>query len=111
MASLADLAYVFDQQAPAGFTLANIGMQSDFAAEDTKIRTERLGRNFSERLMPSLVGNQGARGAWNTSATKRKVNHLAQDVGDNLTDITAQGARVQANLAANALLAQTGVSI
>lgn len=111
MASLADLAYVFDQQTPAGFTLANIGLQSDFTAEGTKTQTDRLGRNFSERFMPSLIGNQGARGAWNTSATKRKVNHLSEDVSDNLSDIASRGAQAQASLATNALLAQTGIRI
>lgn len=111
MASLADLAYVFDQQNPAGFTLASLGLQSDLQSEETQTQTDRLGRNFAERFMPSLIGAQGARGAWNSSATRRKVNHLSEDVSDNLSDITLRGAQAQASLATNALLAQTGVRI
>ena len=111
VASLADLAYVFDQQNPAGFTLGGIGLQSDFLNEETKTQTDRLGRNFSERLMPSLIGQQGARGAWNTSATRRKVSNLAQDTGDNLNDIASRASQAQAGLAVNALFAQTGVQV
>lgn len=111
MASLADLAYVFDQQSPAGFTLAQLGLAGDFGMEQAQVASDRIGRNFAERAMPRLVSHQAARGAYNTSATTRKAGELVQDTGDTLSDLASRGAQAQAQLSANALLAQTGVRI
>lgn len=111
MASLADLAYVFDQQNPSGFTLGQIGLQSDFTADQAQVAHDRIGRNYAERILPSLVSGQAARGAYNTSATTRKAKQVTEDTGDTLSDLAARTGQAQAALAANALLAQTGISI
>lgn len=111
MASLADLSSVFNQASPTGFTLAQLGLQGDFGAQDTQVQSDRLGRNFADRIMPRLISGQAARGAWNTSATVRKAGEATQDTGDTLTDLASSGARHQAQLSANALLAQTGIRL
>ena len=111
MASLADLGSVFSQAQPAGFTLAGLGMQGDYTAEDAQVQSDRLGRNFGQRMLPGLMGQQAARGAYNSGATLRKTRELTEDTGDSLTDLASRGARAQAGLASNALLAQTGISI
>jgi hypothetical protein len=111
VASLADLSNVFAQAQPAGFTLAGLGLQGDFAAEDAQVQSDRLGRNFGQRYLPQLLGAQGARGAYNSGATRRKTRELTQDTGDTLSDLASRGARAQAGLATNALLAQTGIQL
>lgn len=111
MATLDDLSAIYNQAPPTGFTLADIGLKSDFAAQDAEIGQKRLIRNFGQRQLPRMVSNQAARGAYDTSATVRKTENLTEDFGDNLSDLAAAGGRTQANLATNALLAMTGIRL
>lgn len=111
MASLSDLSSVYSQAPPAGFSLAGVGIQGDLSAEESKIAQKRTVRNFTQRYLPSLVSNQAARGAYNSSATVRKVTQGTEDFGDTLSDLARQGATGQAGLATNALLAQTGIKL
>ena len=111
MAALSDLSSVFSQAPPSGFTLANLGLQGDLSTSQAKIGQKRAVRNFSDRFLPDLIGNQAARGAYNSSATEKKVRRGGEDFGDTLSDLATQGATGQAGLALNALLAQTGISL
>lgn len=111
MASLADLGQIWNQQEPAGFSLADAAISGEYSAIDADTSRSRLLRDFGQFDLPDLLGAQGARGAYNTSATKDKVGRLSTQATDQLTDISVGGSRAQAQLAANALLAQTGVQL
>lgn len=111
MPSLGDLSSVFNQAPPSGFTLAGLGLQGDLSAQEAQIGQKRATRNFSKRYLPDLVGNQAARGAYNSSATVTKVRRGTKDYLDTLSDLASQGARGQSQLAVNALLAQTGIQV
>ena len=111
MASLADLQSVYAPAPPTGFTLADIEVQGQLAAGQAGIGRERVLRNFNKYDLPDLLSSQAARGAYNTSATEDKRERLATGAGDQLTDIEYALAQRQAELAANGLLAKTGIRL
>lgn len=96
---------------PAGFSLANIDLAGQQGEDQAAIGRERVLRNYSQFDLPDLLGAQAARGAFSSSATDNKRTRLGTAAGDSLTDISLGLASQQANLAANALLAQTGIRL
>lgn len=111
MASLADLQTIYTPNTPAGFRLADIEVQGNLAAGQAGIGRERVLRDFNKFNLPGLLGSQAARGAYNSSATQMKREQLGNQAGDALTDIQFALAQRQAELASNALLAKTGISL
>lgn len=112
MASLADLADVYGPTGQeAGFTLADIELQSQHGKDTARIATDRLLRNYNRFDLPSLLSSQAARGAFASSATDNKKALLQTGVGDQVSDIQLGLAYQQSRLAANALLAQTGIQL
>lgn len=112
MASLAELSQVYaPTRQEAGFSLADIELQSQASKNAAAINSERLLRNYNRFDLPALLGSQAARGAFYSSATANKRQQLSTGVGDQLSDIQYALANQQARLASNALLAQTGISL
>lgn len=112
MASLAELSQVYAPSGrEAGFSLADIELQSQYGKNTAAISSERLLRNYNQFDLPALLGQQAARGAFRSSATTNKRTQMAAGVGDQLSDIQFALANQQARLASNALLAQTGISL
>lgn len=111
MASLSDLSGVFNQQAPTGFSLAQLGIQGGLMASEAGVQSDRAERDFGQRYLPDLLSNQAARGAYQTGATRVKATRAFENFGDLASDLAARGAQGQSQLATNALLAQTGISI
>lgn len=112
MASLADLADVYAPVGQeAGFTLADIELDTQFSKDNAKIASDRLLRNFSKFDLPTLLSSQAARGAFHSTATENKRTMLETGLTDQLSDVQFNLAREQAKLAANALLAQTGIRL
>lgn len=112
MASLLDLVSVYAPSGPeAGFVLADIERRKQVARDTAAIGSERITRDFTKFDLPELQGGQAARGAFNSSATLRKTSRLSNQAGDRLSDIAYGLANTEAELAANALLAQTGIRL
>lgn len=113
MATLVDLHRVYSPQnaTPAGFRLADLAVQGNLAEGQAGIGRERVLRDFNKFNLPGLLGTQAARGAFHSSATDRKREQLAHGAGDQLTDIQFALGQRQAELAANALLAKTGIAL
>lgn len=111
MASLADLQSVFQTTRPAGFSLADIEVQGKLAAGRAGVQRERVLRDHNRFALPDLLTSQAARGAFYSSATDRKRQQLSLGAGDRLADIQFDLAAQQAGLAANALLAKTGIRL
>lgn len=112
MASLSDLASVYAPEGPeTGFRLADIEQASNSLTNNAAIGRERTLRNFNQFDLPDLLSSQAARGAFNSSATDHKRSRLATGAADTLTDIDLGLASARANLATNALLAQTGIQL
>jgi hypothetical protein len=112
MASLSDLQGVYQPDSQeTGFRLADIERAGQQAATGAEIGRERLLRNFSKFDLPNLLSAQGARGAFRSSATGNKREQLATGVQDQLGDIELGLANTQADLAANALVAQAGIQL
>ena len=106
-------------------TLRNFG----FAQTDAGTARDRVQRNFSKFDLPDLISGQAARGALHSSATARKrdrlqtgMNDSLADIGlglerqrigagDQLADIETGLAQTNARLAAQGLLAQTGIQL
>lgn len=108
MASLSDLASVYNQAAPAGFNLANLAVSGSLTKAQGDLARTRLLRNFSKFDLPGLLSSQAARGAFGSSATKNKVSRLATGAADTLGDIAFGTGSSQAQSGANALLTGTG---
>lgn len=111
MASLADLLSSFAPKQPVAPVLANIRLQGQHAKTNAGIARQRLLRNFNQFDLPDLLSSQAARGAFASSATENKRTKLATGVGDELSDVALGLAQTQAQLAANALLAKSGISL
>jgi hypothetical protein len=111
MASLADLSSVFGTAPPAGFSLAGTAIQGGMTEAQTGFEREKILRDFNEFNLPSLINSQAARGAFRTSATQDKAKRLATGTQDSLTSLQLASNPAQAQLATNALLAQTGIRI
>lgn len=111
MPSLADLGGVFGTQDPAGFSLAQIALQSGLNEAQTAFQSGLVKRNLSQFDIPDLMNSQAARGALRTSATADKANRLAVGAQDALSSIQLSSNQAQAGLASNALLAQTGIQL
>lgn len=112
MASLVDLQRIFNPSTtPAGFRLADLNIQGNLAQGQAGINRERVLRDFNQFNLPGLLGAQAARGAFHSSATDRKREQLAHGAGDQLVDIQFALGQRQADLAANALLAKTGITL
>lgn len=105
---MADLQTVFGTPPPAGFTLAETDVQSTLSNSQANIGRERVLRNFGKFNLPDLLSSQASRGAFHSSATRNKHDKLTTAAGDQLSDIEFGLANTQAQLASNALLAQTG---
>lgn len=108
MASLSDLASVYNTQAPAGFNLANIALSGSLNKAQSELARTRLLRNFTQFDLPDLLSGQAARGAFGSSATRDKVLRLGTGAADTLGDIAFGSGSAQARLGANALLTGTG---
>lgn len=108
MASLSDLMAVFGSAPPAGFSLAETDIASTNNESMANIGRERVLRDFNKFQLPDLLGSQAARGAFHSSATRNKQDRLTTAVGDELGNIQLGLANANAQLASNALLAQTG---
>lgn len=111
MASLADLVSVYAPSTPAGFSLADIDIAGTQAQNTADIARSRLTRNFGTFDLPDLISSQAARGAFHSSATQNKVRRLATGTADQLSNVELGLADQRAILAANALLAQTGIRL
>lgn len=111
MASLADLGGVYGTQDPTGFKLADIGLAGGLSSAQADLSKGRILRNFGQFSLPDLASSQAARGAFHSSGTRDKAGRLGLGVQDSLDDVTLGQNQYQANLAANALLAQTGISL
>lgn len=111
MASLSDLSAIYAPSAPPGFTLADIELAGTQAQNEADISSERILRNFGQFQLPDLLSSQAARGAFQSSATDNKALALTTGAADQLTDIQFGLGQTQANLASNALLAQTGITL
>lgn len=105
---MADLQTVFGTPPPAGFSLAETDLQSTLATSQANVGRERVLRNFSKFNLPDLLSSQASRGAFRSSATNHKRDQLTAGAGDTLGDIQFGLANTNAQLASNALLAQTG---
>jgi len=108
MASLSDLASVYNTQAPAGFNLANLAVSGSLTKAQADLARTRVLRNFKDFDLPNLISSQAARGAFGSSATKRKVKMSATGAADTLGDIAFGSGGAQATNGANALLTGTG---
>lgn len=91
--------------------LADIERQQQEATANAGIQTERLLRNFNRFDLPNLLSSQAAKGAYGSSATANKREALTMGVGDQVTDVEMGLAQTQAKLAAQALLAQSGIQL
>ncbi len=112
MASLGDLASVYAPVGqPAGFSLADIEIESQYSKDNAKLQSDRLLRNYSNFDLPAMLGSQAARGAFYSSGTTNRRSMLNSRLTDSLGDIQLNLAREQARLASNALLAQTGITL
>ena len=108
MASLSDLSSVYNTQAPAGFNLANLAVAGSLTKAQGDLARTRLLRNFGQFDLPGLLSSQAARGAFGSSATRRKVQQIATGAADTLGDIAFGSGSSQAQNGANALLTGTG---
>ena len=111
MPSLADLGSVFGTTDPAGFSLAQTAIQSGLTGAQAGFESGIVKRNLNQFDLPDLINSQAARGALRTSATANKANRLAVGAQDALSRIQLSSNPAQAQLATNALLAQTGIQI
>lgn len=112
MASLLDLVEVYAPKGPeTGFVLADIERRQEVNKTTSGINRDRALRDYEKWDLPNLLGSQAARGAYNSSATINKRERAATGVSDKLFDITYNQANTEAELASNALLAQTGVRL
>lgn len=111
MASLSDLANVFNQAPPSQFQLASTGVQSGLTARQAQRTRDRSVEDFGERFLPDMLDQQAARGAYATSATRNRASRASQDLSRGLTDLAAQGASGMSQAAVNSLLASTGIRI
>lgn len=111
MATLADLSSVYTPSNPTGFGLAGIELQATANNVNALGAQHRAIRNFSKFHLPELLSGQAARGAFASGATQRKAQRLAVGTQDSLAEIAAGLGPAQAQLATNALLAQTGIQL
>jgi hypothetical protein len=111
VATLSDLARLYEPETPAGFGLANTALQRSQGQAGYDMARSQLMRNFSQFDMPDILNSQAARGAFASGATRRKVNRAATGVTDTLANLGLGYAPNQSRLATNALLAQTGLQL
>jgi hypothetical protein len=111
VASLSDLTSIYAPSGPeAGFVLGDIERRRTQAETGADIGKERILQNYQYEL-PDLLGSQAAKGSYFSSATNRKRARLGQNAANQTADIDVGLANLKADLAAQALLAQTGVRL
>lgn len=112
MASMSDLANSYAQDGPeAGFALADIRLAKQRAQAEYNTGTERNARNYRQFDLPSLYSGQAAMGAFNSSATNFKRTQLGQAAADTQTDLQYKKDSTLAQLASDAVMAQSGIRI
>lgn len=112
MATLADFQALYQPSAPpAGFSLAGLSLDAGLASAQSGVNQGRILRNFGEFDLPDLVSSQAARGAFYSGATSNKTNRLATRASDALADQQLDLGPILARLAANSVLAQTGIQL
>lgn len=111
MATLSDLAALYEPETPTGFNLANTSLQRSQSQAGYDMARSQLLRNFNQFDLPDILNSQASRGAFASGATRRKVNRAATGLSDSLASLGLGYAPTQSRLATNALLAQTGLQL
>lgn len=76
--------------------------------EDASIATSRGLQNYAQRQLPQLVNQGAAQGQWGSSGLSHRADWMAQDTGNQITDIQRMLARSTANIAQQRVMATMG---
>lgn len=113
MASLTDFIQA-NTGAPLGFqaatTVPQYRLNETLPAlqEDAGVATSRALSNYGQRQLPQLVDQAAAAGNYGSSGTSKRADWLAQDTGNQVSDVQRMLARSTANIAQQRVMATMG---